>query len=156
MRTTLTALAFVLLALPAAAQTGPCPTVGSVSVIAVGGTIHACVTPSTDPVGGHNAIDPDSLLPVVTSYDIVLLNDGDPVTGTAQATIPVGKPPLNTNGVFWVVLPNAAVPINRRFRASVVANAQPGTAASPRSTLSNVFIVKNPRIPAQPAGVVVP
>lgn len=150
--------ACVLLALaaPAAAQTGPCPTGTAVSVIPIGGVVNVCVAPSLSAVIGHNAVDPDTTLPVTVRYDILLLNDGDPLTGTAQATINIGKPTLNSDGVFWAVLPAAQVPTNRRFRATAVAIGQPDAAPSPRSAFSNPFVVKNPPSPAAPIRTAVP
>lgn len=160
MRTTLSALALlVLLAAPAAAQSGPCPSGAALAVIPVGSVINVCVAPNISSQAGHTAIDAVTGQPVVSSYNIVLLNATDPVTGPAQATINVGKPPLNTDGVFWVVLPNASVPTGRQFRATAITEGQmSGTSrlVSGRSPLSNPFVVANPTAPGVPSGLVVP
>ena len=57
----------------------------------------------------------------------------------AQVTIPVVKTALNSDGVMWMVLPNASVPLNRRFRATVVASCSSSVVeviASSRATTS--------------------
>lgn len=155
----LTVLLLALVAAPAFAQTGPCPTGATLSVIPVGSVINVCVAPNTSSQAGHTAVDVATGQPVVSSYDVILLNATDPVTGPAQATINVGKPALNSSGVFWAVLPNASVPTGRQFRGTAVAEGQmDGTTrlVSGRSPLSNPFVVANPTAPGAPSALAVP
>lgn len=155
------ALLVLMIASVAQAQTGPCPTGSALTVIPTGGTINACLSPNLDTTSGHNALDSQNR-PVVIRYEVLLFNDGDPVTATPQATINIGKPTLNAQSVGWVVLPNAQVPQNRRLRSSVVAVGQNDSGGSPmvspRSALSaNPFVVGPVSVtPAAPGSLVVP
>lgn len=155
-------LALALTALFAAstaaqAQTGACPSTTTLTIFQVGATLNACMVPSLDPTGGHSAVD-SAGRPVVVRYDILLINDGDPVSGTAQATINIGKPAINAQNAVWFVLPNASVPVDRRFRATAVAigQADANPSASPRSPLSNPFVVAAARTPTAPGAPAVP
>jgi len=156
MKTAFGILALLLLASTAQAQTGACPTGSALTIIPTGGTINACLIPDLDPALGHNAVD-SANRPVVVRYDVLLFNDGDPVTATPVATINIGKPTLNAQNVGWVVIPNAQVPVNVRLRSSAVAIGQDG-AVSGRAPLSaNPFVLAPVALtPRAPGGLRVP
>jgi hypothetical protein len=156
------AVLLVSITASAQAQTGPCPNDNTLTIVPAGGVINACLSPSLDPTGGHNAVDAASR-PVVVRYDMLIFNDGDPVTGTPVATINIGKPSLNAQNAGWTTISPAGIPTNRRLRTAVVAVGQVDTetgqpVVSGRSPLSpNPFILApSAVVPVAPGSLVVP
>jgi hypothetical protein len=147
-----TILALILLALPAlaTAQTGPCP---SATDLAPNPT-HACVIPSS--VAEHNVPANPLEAGTIARYDLLFFAPGaDTATATPVQTIPVGKPTLNSSGVFWIARSElAALPVGQAYRARVVAVGSTGL-VSPRSPESNPFGRASGTAPVAPTAIFV-
>lgn len=138
---------FLLAAVPAYAQTGPCPT----SLALVVNPTLICVEPSS--AAAHNATNPLDTA-TIARYDVLFFAPGvDTVTGAPIQTIPIGKPALNASGVFWVTRSElGAIPVGQQYRARVVAVGVTDL-ASGRSPESNPFGRSTGLVPAAPATI---
>lgn len=152
MKKLLLAFLAVLVYAPAYAQTGACPSGMTVSV----NPTWVCIMPDISPTNGHNAIDPVTLQPVVTRYDLLFFGPGvDSATATPTQTINIGKPTLNAQNALWLQRSElAAIPLGQQYRARVVAVGPNGT--SPRSAESNPFGRSSNPVPAAPTLVSIP
>jgi hypothetical protein len=141
----LTLSALVLGIGSASAQTGPCPTALD---LAINPTV-ICVIPSS--TADHLRNDPLDTA-TIARYDVLFFAPGvNTATGTPVQVVNVGKPALNTDGVFWVTRSElASIPLGQQYRARVVA-VNASNAASARSPESNPFGRPTGTAPAAPS-----
>jgi hypothetical protein len=149
-RPTIFALIGLLLPAAALAQTGPCP---SATDLAPNPT-HACGVPSS--VAEHNMPANPLEAGTIASYELLFFAPGaDTATAAPVQTIPLGKPTLNTSGVFWIARSElAALPVGQAYRARLVAVGSTGL-RSPRSAESNPFGRASGTAPVAPTAVFV-
>jgi hypothetical protein len=140
----------VCVASPAFAQTGACP---SATDLAPNPT-HACGIPSS--VAEHNQPANPLEAGTIASYEILFFAPGvDTATAAPVQTIAIGKPALNTSGVFWVARAElAALPVGQAYRARLVAVGATGI-RSARSAESNPFGRASGTAPVAPTAIFV-